>query len=155
ENGNVLNIVLNKTGGENVSVVTSFDLPSLPGNYTLVLNNGDTWSGNNDNNRVTGSGSATLTVTPLVFTGGINISDSAAGQSVSFDNSDGHSYGDPITVQLSEAAAGSITFNGSNFFGGGLTAVTTSSITVSSGARLDTDGGLALTAASNLTVASN
>ena len=77
DTGNAINIVLNQTGGENVSIHASDDDINHLLHYYLVLNNNDTWSGtdvtNPDHTGVTGSGTSTLDITDtenFAFPGG-------------------------------------------------------------------------------------
>jgi len=118
-------------------------------NYVLTLT-GTNWQGT-DNTHVTGYGTNKLLVTPAGQTqfGTIKITDSAAGGSVTFNDSGSNAYGDTFIVELDEAGAGTITFNGTTSFAGGaaLSISTSRNIVVSSGAIVKTvDGALTLRA---------
>ena len=81
-------------------------------------------------------------------------SGTSAGDAVTFANSVGDTYADNITVALTNAAAGAITFNGASSFTGtaALTASTTGAVTIASAATLTQAAGtLSLTAGGNLT----
>ncbi len=144
DSGATLNLVLNVAN-------TSAAIVSGGTNYTVTLT-GDTWSGTNDA-KVTGNGTAALTVTAAgiaAFTSQISLVDAAAGgDSVTFNDSGVNAYANNLSVNLSNAAAGSIQFNGTTSFLGTstLTASTTDSISVNSGATVQTTAGnLTLTA---------
>src|SRR5262249_50937695 len=91
----------------------------------------------------------TLLVTnPGAFTNQISITDAAASTSVTFDNGT-NTYTNNFNINLSNAQAGAITFNGTTMFSGAstLTAATTDFITVNPGATVETSSGkLTLTA---------
>ena len=116
---------------------------------TYTLTTSGTWTGS-DTANVTGTGTSTLTVTAagLAAFDTINMTDSAAGAVVNFDNSTG-SYSDTINVTLDDAGAGTITFSGSSPFIGSaaLAAVTARNVVLSSGSSITTvNGGITLVA---------
>lgn len=141
EAGSLLNLDMNVA---NVAV----GVVSAGTSYTLTLT-GDTWSGS-DSGNVTGNGTNTLSVSTagLGVFDTINITDSAIGSAVNFNNSNANSYGDTFNVNLDEAA-GTIMFSGASSFTGmaALTASTSRNIVFSSGASVSTfDGNLTLNA---------
>src|SRR5688572_14160069 len=127
---------------------TSAAIVSAGTSYSLTLT-GDTWSGT-DSANATGNGTALLTVTAdgLAAFNTVNITDSAAGSAVNFNDSGANTYSDSLNVTL-DAAAGPITFNGNSSFVGAssLFASTSQNIALVSGASLSTvDGNLTLSA---------
>ncbi|RLS33683.1 MAG: hypothetical protein DWH80_00040 [Planctomycetota bacterium] len=141
--GSTLNVDLN-TANANVAIVSSGT------SYTLTLT-GDTWNGT-DSANVTGNGTSTLTVTAagLAAFDTISITDSAAGESVTFDDSGANTYQDDFSVVLDNTGAGVITFNGATHFAGasGLSGLTTRNIQLNSGSSVTTING-------NLTLSAN
>ena len=114
--------------------------------YTLALTSG-TWSGTNDGN-VTGNGTATLTVQETAFNQ-VNLTDTGAGTSVTFNDSGSNSYASSFDVALTNSAAGPIAFNGATSFTGSnaLSASTSDFIVANSGASITTvSGGITLSA---------
>ena len=84
----------------------------------------------------------TLTAAGIAQYSTINVTDAAAGASVVFDDSGINAYNASFSVQLTDPAAGDITFNGNSNFGAhALLASTTQNITVNSGANITTTSG--------------
>ncbi len=77
------------------------------------------------------------------YTTAIEITDSGAGDSVTFSDSGGNTYANNFTVLLTNAKAGAITFQGASTFAGNdaLSASTTMNLVVSAGATVSTSGG--------------
>src|SRR5437868_12959191 len=93
EAGTLLNLDFN-VANKSVGIV------SAGTSYTLTLT-GDTWSGT-DSANVTGNGTALLTVTTagLATFGTVNLTDSAAGSAVSFNDSGANAFTDNFNVTL-------------------------------------------------------
>lgn len=137
-----LNLALD--ANENVAIV------STGAQYSLTLTGGN-WTGT-DNANVTGNGTATLTVTAagLAAFSDINLSDTAAGVSVDFNDSGANLYSDNFTIELDNGALlpTSVRFSGATHFGAAakLSATTDSGVRVFAGAALSsTDGDIDLT----------
>jgi hypothetical protein len=117
--------------------------------YTLNLtSSGSTWSGTDDA-KVSGNGTATLTVLNESAFTQVNLTDAGAGTSVTFNNSGTNSYASSFNVTLSDPVAGSIAFNGATSFTGSnaLSASTSDFIVANSGSTITTDsGGITLSA---------
>ncbi|QEG38732.1 dockerin type I domain-containing protein [Roseimaritima ulvae] len=149
EAGTVLNLQLQ--ANENVGIVANAN------SYSLTITGGTgSWSGTNSAN-VTGNANNVLTVTATgqsVFDT-INITDTAANTSVTFNDSGVNSYTDAFNVTLSNAGAGNVSFAGNSNFDtpdGSLTAQTTAAITVNGGAAVtQVSGTLSLTAGASVT----
>jgi len=137
DNGTTLNLVLN-TANSNAVIVSSGTA------YALTLT-GDTWSGADDAN-VAGNGTATLTITSAgitSFTTGISLTDSAAGTSVTFDDSGANVYANNFTIGLhNRPALSGLMFNGASSFGTfSLNANVDTTITVSGSGNVSTTSG--------------
>ena len=121
--------------------------------YTLNLTSaGSTWSGTDDSN-VSGNGTATLTVQDSAFNQ-VNLTDTGAGTSVTFNDSGSNSYASSFNLALTNSAAGSIAFNGATSFTGSnaLSASTSDFIVANSGSSITTDsGGITLSANQQVT----
>jgi hypothetical protein len=145
DNGSTLNLDLT-AANTNAAIVSNGT------SYTITLTGG-VWSGTNDAN-VTGNGTATLTVTAAgiaAFTIQISLVDAAAaGDSVTFNDSGANAYANNFNINLSNAAASAIAFNGHSSFSGAdsLSATTTRTIVANSGAVLSAASG-------NLTLSAN
>jgi len=139
ESGAILNLGLGNQ--EHVSIVST-----SANTYTFTLNPGSSWTGSNsDNVLVAGATPNLLTVTTAgksVFTT-IEITDSAAGGAVTFNNSSTiRTYAANFNVVLDDTSAGPITFHGnSDFSGRNLSASTTNNIVINSGANVSSSGG--------------
>ncbi len=121
---------------------TSVAIVSAGTSYSLTLT-GDTWSGA-DSANVTGNGTAALLVTTagLAAFNTVNLTDSAAGIAVNFNDSGTHNYTNNFTVALSNPAAGPSTFDGSSNFGTSILQVATEgSIFIGAGAALSSSTG--------------
>jgi hypothetical protein len=144
DNGTTLNLVLNNAN-TNVAIISAGT--GSGGGYFFTLTN-DTWSGTNDSN-VTGSGTSILIVPPTgiaAFTNQISVVDAAPGDSVTFDNSGTLAYANNFNINLSNAAAGPITFKGTTTFSSGtLTASTTSAINFQGGTSVPYQGTVTFT----------
>jgi hypothetical protein len=119
---------------------------ATPSTYTLNLTSGS-WNGTDDAN-VSGNGTATLTVQKSTFNQ-VSLTDTGAGTSVTFNDSGLNSYASNFSVALTNAAAGSIAFNGATSFTGSnaLGASTSAFIVANSGAAVTTaSGGITLSA---------
>jgi hypothetical protein len=122
------------------------DIVANASTYTLNLTSG-TWSGTDDSN-VAGNGTATLTVQETAFNQ-VNLTDTGAGTSVTFNDSGGNSYASSVNVDLSNSSAGSIAFNGATSFTGSnaLVASTSDFIVANPGSSITTvSGGISLSA---------
>ncbi|MCP4785341.1 MAG: hypothetical protein GY903_30335 [Fuerstiella sp.] len=142
EAGTQLNVALRKP---NTNLAITHDGT----NYVLTLT-ADTWGGASSTN-ITGNGTNTLRVTAAGQTqfDTITIADEAAGASVTFNDSQANAYDDSFIVELDEAGASAITFNGKTTFTGSaaLSAATSKNIVVNRNAVVRTvDGGLTLQA---------
>src|SRR5207248_1008742 len=113
-----------------------------------IRSNGATYALTSNNNFVDGSlgtaftgyGSTSGTLNPTGFTT-INVTDATTGTSVTFQDSVANAYAQIFNVNLTNAAAGNIVFNGTSTFNDNLTASTTvGAITVSAGATLNLNG---------------
>lgn len=135
ESGKTLNIDLN-VANSNLAITSDGT------NYVLTLT-GAAWSGTSSH--VSGNRTGTLLVTASGKShfDTINITDSAKGTSVTFNDSGSNAYSDTFVVELTDTTAGTIQFNGSTSFTGtaALTAITTRNIVVSSGATVATKDG--------------
>ncbi len=139
DNGTTLNLVLNNpnTNASIVSVINN-------GGYFIDLT-GDTWSGTNTSG-VSGNGQPELAITPAgvaAFTSEISLVDAnAAGDSVTFNDIGAGNYANNFYIDLTNPAAGPITFNGTTTFSGNhtLTASTTSAISFQGGASVPYQG---------------
>ncbi|MDB5332089.1 MAG: C-terminal target protein, partial [Phycisphaerales bacterium] len=122
-----------------------------PSTYTLNLTSGS-WNGM-DNAKVSGTGTATLTVQKAAFDQ-VSLTDSGAGTSVTFNDSGSDSYASSFNVALTNAGAGSIAFNGATSFTGSntLSASTSDFIVANPGASVTTNsGGITLSANQQIT----
>ncbi|HEX4797023.1 MAG TPA: hypothetical protein VH370_24745, partial [Humisphaera sp.] len=122
-----------------------------PSTYTFNLTSG-TWGGINDAN-VTGNGTATLTVQKAAFNQ-VGLTDVGGGASVTFNDSGINSYASSFNVALTNAAAGSIAFNGATSFAGSsaLSASTSDFIVANPLSSISTNsGGITLSANQQLT----
>lgn len=127
--GSTLSISLN-TPNESIGIVAGVSTVTL-------TNTGGGWNGIN-NPAVQGNGTNVLTITsPLTYTT-VNIFDAAANTSVNFNNSGSNTYNQFFNVQMLNATAGSIAFNGNTTFSAvnSLNALTTGNVTVNSTALL-------------------
>ncbi len=124
-------LTLALAANEAVSIVA--DTSASTSIYTLKLDSPGTWSGT-DNGNVSGNGSDTLTVQESAFTQ-VNLTDSGAGASVTFNDSGSNTYDSGFNVTLDDSAAGSIAFHGATRFSGSnaLSASTTGSVHVGDG----------------------
>ncbi len=97
EAGTLLNLDMNVAS-------TAISIVANPTSYSLTLT-GDTWAGT-DNVNFTGNGTATFTVTTtgLAAFDTINITDSAAGSVVNFNDSGANAYSDNFNVTLANAS---------------------------------------------------
>jgi hypothetical protein len=131
-------------------VVPSHDLTvvSTGSTYTFTLSNRtglNTWTGSGTGTAVAG---AVLTVTPGTTYDTINITDSATGARIYFNNSTANAYGDHFNVTLDNAPS-SVNFVGASSFTGafGLSITTAKNINFASGSSLSlVDGNLTLDA---------
>ena len=132
----VLNVSLNTAN-------TTLSVASAGSTYTLTLSSG-TWTGSGANVSANGS---VLTVSTLsaFASGSINITDTAAGDSVTFADSGANTYSTPFTVTLDGTGAsgslpGFVSFNGNTAFANnaGLNVTTTDNIAIASGANVST-----------------
>ncbi len=117
-------------------------------NITVSLTNGTATNGGGNGSNVIGFGTSTATITSSAYAG-ISITDSAAGEAVAFINSTG-SYSPAITINLSNAASGNVTFSGASIFTASFSATTAAGFIASdAGSSLTVSGAgsnLALTA---------
>lgn len=117
--------------------------------YTFTSNQNFTDTGVAEPGDFAGFGATTLTLNDLAQYDTINVIDSGAGATVTFNDSGANSYTETINVTLDDAAAGTITFNGASPFSGSaaLDASTTRNIVLNSGSSLTTvNGGITLDA---------
>jgi hypothetical protein len=113
---------------------------------TVNLTNGTATNGGGNGGNITGFGTSTATITSSAYTS-INITDSAANESVAFTNSTG-SYPQAFTINLSDPASGNVTFSGASTFTASFSATTSAGFIAS-------DAGSSLTVSgsgSNLTL---
>jgi hypothetical protein len=115
--------------------------------YTFTLSNvaNITWTGSGTGTAVAG---AVLTVTPGTTYDTINLTDSATGVLINFNNSTANAYGDHFNVTLDNAPS-ALTFNGASSFTGafGLSITTARRIDFASGSSLSlVNGNLTLDA---------
>ena len=121
---------------------------STGSSYTFTLSNQaviQPWTGSGTGTAVAG---AVLTVTPGTTYDTINLTDSAIGTRVFFNNSTANAYGDHFNVTLDNAPYG-VTFNGASSFTGafGLSITTARNIDFASGSSLSlVNGNLTLDA---------
>jgi Dockerin type I domain len=116
------------------------------GSYAFALSTG-TWTGS-DVAGATGNGLATLTASAANATT-VKIDDSGSGNTVTFANSGTNTFVSNFAVNLDDAAAGPIVFNGSSLFTGNasLTISTSKNVLVNSAASVSTvNGNLSLSA---------
>lgn len=140
EVGSLLNLDLNVTN-------TAVGIASGGTSYTFTLT-GDTWSGA-DSAHVTGNGTTSLIVTTagLDHFDTLNITDSATGSAVKFNDSGANAYSDNFIVTLDDDPAvdvgeQSVVFNGASNFGAfGLDVSTTRNIVLNSAASIATSSG--------------
>lgn len=140
EVGSLLNLDLNVTN-------TAVGIAAGGTSYTLTLT-GDTWSGA-DSAHVTGNGTTSLIVTTagLDHFDTLNITDSATGSAVRFNDSGANAYSDNFIVTLDDDPAvdvgeQSVVFNGASNFGAfGLNVSTTRNIVLNSAASIATSSG--------------
>ncbi len=133
--GTAPSLMLDLAANEAVSIVaaTTTANNTTTSIYTLKLDSPGTWIGTNDGN-VSGNGTDTLTVQESAFTQ-VDITDSGAGTSVTFNDSGSNTYDSNFNVTLDDLAAGSIAFKGATRFTGSnaLSASTTASVQVGDG----------------------
>src|SRR5208337_1751879 len=141
--GTTLDLVLGTS--EKVAIVSGTT------SYTLSLGTGQTWIGT-DSADVTGTGSASLTVTSAgitYFSTGIDITDSTStgGDAVAFNDSTTNPYANNFIIDLTESSSGASTpglsFSGTSTFSGtsALTAAVSGDVVVNTGATLALNGG--------------
>ena len=122
----------------------SVAITSAGSTYALALTGG-TWSGT-DGGGATGNGTTTLTATAASFTA-VTIDDGSTGNAVTFNSSGANSYVSSFTINLDDASAGVIAFNGNTAFTGtaALSASTSLNLAASSGTLVSVvDGDLSL-----------
>ncbi len=124
----------------NLAASESLAITSAGSSYALALTGG-TWRGT-DGAGATGNGLTTLTATAAAFST-VMVDDSGASTAVTFNNSGANTYTSSILVTLDDAAAGTITFNGTTAFAGSaaLSASTSKNIDVNSGALVSVVNG--------------
>ncbi|MGO9107593.1 MAG: hypothetical protein ACLP9L_00020, partial [Thermoguttaceae bacterium] len=141
--GTTLDLILGTS--EKVAIVAS----STP-SYSLALTGG-TWNGS-DSADVTGTGSASLTITSAgitAFSTGIDITDSGStgGDAVAFNDSTTNPYANNFIIALNNSSSGASTpglsFTGASSFSGtsALTAAVNGDVVVNSSASLALNGG--------------
>jgi hypothetical protein len=113
QSGNVLTIALDQAN-ESLTL-------SVGGSGITVTDSGTPMSDGTVSAGNVTFGAQTATITPAgeaAYTGGINITDngSVSGGRVTFASSGAKSYINPLSVNLASAAAGNVTFSGSNLF---------------------------------------
>ncbi len=134
---------------ENLAIVSNGTSYTFSSNQNFTANSGTDPANQGSAFSGLGSTSLQLTNTGVAQYGtAINIMDAGAGDTVTFNNSGVNAYANNFNVTLSNAGAGTITFNGNSSFGTfNLQASTTLSISANSGAVVSSgNGNITLTA---------